>query len=180
MLASQETSEGQFRLGLSEEALRERQSAAVEQSLEIIRRRIDETGVREPRIQRQGSDRILVQLPGVDDPQRIKALIGKTAKMTFHLVDEQAELSDRWPAGRRPDRWCCRCSIACSADGQQRRVVVNRRVMVSGENLVDAQPTFQETSRSSRSASTRRAAGGSATPPARTSANNWRSFSTTR
>ncbi len=86
---------------MSGEALRQRQSAAVEQSLEIIRRRIDETGVREPSIQRQGGDRILVQLPGVDDPQRIKALIGKTAKMTFHLLDEQANLCEAL-AGRPP------------------------------------------------------------------------------
>ena len=57
--------------------------------------------MREPSIQRQGSDRILVQLPGIDDPHRIKALIGKTAKMTFHLLDEQANLAEAL-AGRAP------------------------------------------------------------------------------
>ena len=93
--------DGRFRFTLSEQAIRQREVAAVEQSLEIVRRRIDETGTREPTIQRQGSDRILVQLPGVGDPERIKALIGKTAKMTFHLVDETADLNEVL-AGRAP------------------------------------------------------------------------------
>jgi len=73
----------------------------VEQSIEIVRRRIDETGVREPTIQRQGEDRILVQLPGVDDPERVKRLLGKTAKMTFHLVNEGMSSADSL-AGRVP------------------------------------------------------------------------------
>jgi preprotein translocase subunit SecD len=138
----QETTDSQFRLALSEEAVRQRKSAAVEQSLEIVRRRIDETGVREPSIQRQGADRILVQLPGVDDPQRIKALIGKTAKMTFHLLDERADISESL-AGRPPPGSIVLPLLDRHAPGQQRRVVVNRRVVVSGESLVDAQPTFQ-------------------------------------
>ena len=70
-------------LEMTEQAIRDRRSAAIEQSIEIVRRRIDETGVREPTIQRQGEDRILVQLPGVDDPERVKRLLGKTAKLTF-------------------------------------------------------------------------------------------------
>ena len=64
-----------------------RRSQAVEQSIEIIRRRIDETGTKEPTIQREGTDRILVQLPGVDNPEHVKALLGRTAKLTFQLVD---------------------------------------------------------------------------------------------
>ena len=60
------------------------------QSIEIVRRRIDETGVLDPQITRQGDTRIVVQLPGVEDPNRIKELIGKTAQMTFRLVDENA------------------------------------------------------------------------------------------
>ena len=62
----------------------------MDQSIEIVRRRIDETGTREPSIQRQGDNRIIVELPGVDDPERIKNLIGQTAKLTFRLVDETA------------------------------------------------------------------------------------------
>jgi len=74
---------GQIRLALNEDDLRDLRHSAVTQSIEIIRRRIDETGTREPLIQRQGLDRIIVQLPGVDNPQRMKDVIGKTAKLTF-------------------------------------------------------------------------------------------------
>ena len=77
---------GVIRMGLTEESIQSRVQNAVGQSIEIVRRRLDETGVVEPTIQRQGADRVLVQLPGIDDPQRIKDLLGKTAKMTFHLV----------------------------------------------------------------------------------------------
>ena len=56
------------------------------QAIEIVRRRIDETGTNEPSIQQQGADRIIVQLPGLDDPSRIKKLLGKTAKLNFQLV----------------------------------------------------------------------------------------------
>jgi len=135
---------GRFRLTLTEAAIRLRESAAVDQSLEIIRRRIDETGVREPLIQRQGADRILVQLPGLDDPQRIKSLIGKTAKMTFHLVDEEASLSDALAGRAPPGSEVLPLLERGVAKGQERRIVVRKRVMVSGENLIDAQPNFQE------------------------------------
>ncbi len=75
----------------SDEAITEIQNQTIDQSIEIVRRRIDETGTREPVIQRQGDDRILVQLPGLDDPSRIKDLLGTTAKLTFHLVVERAQ-----------------------------------------------------------------------------------------
>jgi preprotein translocase subunit SecD len=139
-----EQENGRFRLRLTEQAVRARESAAVDQSLEIIRRRIDETGVREPVIQRQGSDRILVQLPGVDDPQRIKALIGKTAKMTFHLTDDSANLADALSGRPSPGTEVLPLLDNKAPKGQERRVVVRKRVVVSGENLVDAQPSFQQ------------------------------------
>ena len=59
----------------------------VGQSIEVIRKRVDETGTKEPNIQQQGEDRIVVQLPGLKDPERIKALIGRTAKLSFHMLD---------------------------------------------------------------------------------------------
>ena len=72
---------------LTEEAIRDATRSALDQSIEIVRRRIDELGTREPTIQRQGDDRILVQLPGVDDPERVKNILKATAKMVFRLVD---------------------------------------------------------------------------------------------
>ena len=63
--------------------------SSINQSLEIVRNRIDESGTKEPLIQRQGIDRILLQLPGIKDPERIKVLLGKTAKLNFHMVDDQ-------------------------------------------------------------------------------------------
>ena len=71
----------------SDVMIKDIQDQTINQSIEIVRRRIDETGTREPAIQRQGDERILVQLPGLDDPQEVKDLLGTTAKMSFHLVD---------------------------------------------------------------------------------------------
>ena len=76
---------------------------AVNQSLEIVRRRIDELGTREPTIQRQGTSRIIIQVPGLEDPDQIKSLLGQTAKLTFQLVDQSVvfdpEKPDRAPVG---------------------------------------------------------------------------------
>src|SRR5712691_9363503 len=90
---------GTMKFGAIASETRRRQ--AVEQSIEIIRRRIDETGTKEPTIQRQGQDRILVELPGVDNPQHIKDLLGKTAKLTFQLVDSSVTV-DEARRGRLP------------------------------------------------------------------------------
>jgi SecD/SecF fusion protein len=73
-------------VSLTEEGVRDRVNAAVEQSLEIIRQRIDQVGVAEPTIQRVGAERILVQLPGVQDPARIRELLGSTAQLSFHML----------------------------------------------------------------------------------------------
>ncbi len=133
---------GKMTVSLTEKAVADRETAAIDQSLEIIRRRIDETGVREPTIQRQGRTRILVQLPGIDDPERVKRLIGKTAKMTFHLVDDSTNATD---AGRAPPGTMLLPMVEGQAAGNQpRQILVNKRVLVSGENLLDAEPTFQQ------------------------------------
>ena len=113
---------------------------AVDQSIEIVRRRVDELGTVEPLIQRQGDDRILVQVPGLQDPSRLKSLLGKTAKLTFRLVDltmtPQQALEGRPP----PES-----ELLYSRDKQP--YVIERRVMVSGEDLVDAQPGFDQRTR---------------------------------
>ena len=135
---------GAFQIVLTEEAVEGRRLAAVNQSIEIIRRRIDETGVREPTIQRQGEDRILVQLPGVDDPERIKRLLGRTAKLTFHLLDENVTPADR-RSGRVPLGSLRLPGDELDAEGEEIFYVIRKRVMVSGDSLVDAATTRDQT-----------------------------------
>lgn len=124
---------------LSEQAIKQRAKQVVEQSIEIVRRRVDESGTRETSIQRQGDDRIVVQLPGVNDPERIKNLLGKTAKLTFRLVNDGVSGADiaakHIPAGSE---------LLPSVDDAKRSEVVSRRVMLTGEMLTDAQATFNE------------------------------------
>jgi preprotein translocase subunit SecD len=133
--------EGVARFSYNEKAWDDRFTAAIQQSLEIVRRRIDETGTREPTIVRHGKDRILVQLPGVDDPERIKRLLGTTAKMTFHLVDTRASPADV-EAGRAPAGSILVEYDKADPSGRRERIAVQRRIAVSGENLTDSQPTF--------------------------------------
>ncbi len=132
---------GEFQVRFTDQSLTQRRNSVIEQSIEVVRRRIDETGTREPSIQRQGDQRILIQLPGVRDPERIKSLLGKTAKLTFHFLDETVRRPgvDPTPAG----------TIILPADqvdasGNSLKYAIKKRVMVSGETLIDAQPTFQD------------------------------------
>ena len=92
----------EWRLTLSEQGRIDVQTATVEQSIEIIRRRLDPDGTKEPIIQRQGLERILVQLPGVDDPERVKRLLGRTARLTFQLVDTRTTAQEARQSGRVP------------------------------------------------------------------------------
>ena len=127
-----------------EEALRQLRINAVNQSIEIIRRRVDETGTREPVIQRQGQDRVLVQLPGLKDPERIKALLGRTAKMTFHLVDEKTPVADARRGRMPPGSMLVPSADDVDPQGNPVLYVVRKRVSISGDRLVDAQPSFQQ------------------------------------
>lgn len=120
--------DGQVWATLTEAGLRAKASSAVEQSIEIVRRRIDETGVSEALIARQGQSRILVTLPGVEDPNRIKQLLGRTARMTFHLVDENAALAAVPPPG----------VMFLPGERPGERFAVRRRVEVDGANLTNA------------------------------------------
>ncbi|WP_085904773.1 protein translocase subunit SecD [Kiloniella majae] len=124
----------------SDLVLRERRIAVINQSIEVLRKRLDETGTKEISLQRQGESRILIQVPGVKDPDEIKRLIGKTAKLTFHLVDQNTDpYSGKAPVGSQ-----IMLSQETQASGQPQRYVIKKRVMVSGENLIDAQSTFQD------------------------------------
>ena len=129
---------GGFRIEYAEEAISNRRSDVVRQALEIIRIRIDETGTREPTIQRQGDDRILLQIPGVDDPERVKAVLNTTAKLTFHL----AHIEVYGPGRRTPPGYLDLPSGEEDREGA--RYWVRRKVEVSGDSLTDAQPSFDQ------------------------------------
>ncbi|MBK1668359.1 protein translocase subunit SecD [Rhodovibrio sodomensis] len=130
---------GQVTVDYTEAATSERVRNAVTQSIEIVRRRINETGVREPTIQRQGDHRIVVQLPGINNPERMKDILGRTARLTFRMVEQGTNPANPPPGTEvLPDD-------DTGPNGQPvRRYVVEKRIMVSGENLTDAQPTFQQ------------------------------------
>jgi len=121
---------GTITLTLSQVALNARAAGAVQQSIEIVRRRIDETGVVDPQITRQGDSRIVVQLPGIEDPNRIKELLGKTAHMTFRLVDETASAT---PGVQPPPG----VEFLPMQEGGG-KIAVRKRVDVDGADLTDA------------------------------------------
>ena len=101
-------------------------NSALKQSIEIVRRRIDDVGTKEPTILQRGEKRILVELPGLKDPERIKALLGKTAKLNFRLVSDNNEFGTE---------------ELISENGE--KLNISKRIIMSGENLIDAQPSIQ-------------------------------------
>ena len=121
-----------FNLKYSKYGLIELKKTSINQALEIVRRRIDEIGTNEPNILRRGSDRILVELPGLDDPQRIKSLLGKTANLTFRFVIQNEEPSFG-------------SEKLATEDGSE-ELIVSKRIIISGENLVDAIPRMDNQS----------------------------------
>ena len=129
-----------LRLTINDAALARRQQSIIDQSIEVVRRRVDETGVAEPTIQQQGKDRIVVELPGVGDPDRVKRLLGQTAKLNFHMVDEVTPIADALNGLVPPGSM-----LLYETDrGRQQPILVRREIEVSGDRLVDAQPTFQD------------------------------------
>jgi SecD/SecF fusion protein len=127
--------DGSIALSLTEASLRQRATQAIEQSIEIVRRRVDETGVTEPTIARQGGDRILVQLPGIQDPDRVKRLLGTTAKMTFRLLSPEPV-----PANGRalPGTDILPSTNEVAVDGKPRDYLVRKRIEVDGGDLTNA------------------------------------------
>jgi SecD/SecF fusion protein len=121
-----------LRIALTEAGLQDRIDAAVVQSLEIVRQRVDQVGVAEPAIQRVGADRILVQLPGLQDPAQLRMLLGSTAKMTFHMLARDVRDDGRAPLG---------ASMLPDVDGLA-RYPVEDRVALSGDRLADARAGF--------------------------------------
>jgi protein-export membrane protein SecD len=118
--------DNEFILTLSKYGLIEIKTSSQDQALEIVRRRVDEVGTNEPNILKRGNNRILVELPGLDDPMRIKSLLGKTANLTFRFVTQNA--NDTFGTEVLP------------FEDNTNEVMVSKRIILNGENLLDAQP----------------------------------------
>ena len=115
-----------FELSFSRQGLVELKTSSQDQALEIVRRRIDEIGTNEPNILKRGNDRVLVELPGLDDPMRIKSLLGKTANLTFRFVSSNNE--DSFGVEK------------LKYENEIDEDFVSKRIILSGDNLLDAQP----------------------------------------
>jgi len=115
-----------LKVSFSRQGIINLKTSSQDQAIEIVRRRVDEVGTNEPNILKRGNDRILVELPGLDDPQRIKSLLGKTANLTFRFVTNDE--SDRFGVEKLKFE-----------DGSE-EATVSKRIIISGENLLDAQP----------------------------------------
>ena len=115
-----------FKVNFSKQGIVELKTSSQDQALEIVRRRIDEIGTNEPNILKRGNDRILVELPGLDDPMRIKSLLGKTANLTFRFVTNTGEDSFG--------------SEKLKYEDTNDEAIVSKRIILSGDNLLDAQP----------------------------------------
>jgi preprotein translocase subunit SecD len=132
---------GLIRLTIPQAAITDRIRQTIEQSIQIVERRVNQLGTVEPVIQRQGTDRILVQVPGLQDPTELKRILGKTAKMEFRMVDT-AVPPDQASQGRVPPE----DEILMSAQSPKVPYVIKKQVLVSGGELTDAQPGFDQRS----------------------------------
>ena len=125
-LEYKESNDNKIEISFSKFGLLTINNSALKQSIEIVRRRIDDVGTKEPTILQRGEKRILVELPGLKDPERIKALLGKTAKLNFRLVSDNNEFGTE---------------ELISENGE--KLNISKRIIMSGENLIDAQPSIQ-------------------------------------
>ncbi len=132
---------GLIRLTVPQAAITERIRQTIEQSIQIVERRVNQLGTVEPLIQRQGTDRILVQVPGLQDPTELKRILGKTAKMEFRMVDTTVP-PDQAAQGRVPPD----SEILMSAQAPKIPYVIKKQILVSGGELTDAQPGFDQRS----------------------------------
>jgi preprotein translocase subunit SecD len=131
---------GLFRLTVTEPGVNERVRQAVDQSIQIVERRVNEIGTVEPIIQRQGTNRIVLQVPGLQDPTDLKRILGQTAKMTFRLVDTTMSAEQAAQGRAPPDSEV----LKGTAKEGSNPYLVEKRVMVSGEDLIDAQAGFDQ------------------------------------
>jgi protein-export membrane protein SecD len=132
---------GLIRLAVTQAAITERIRQTIEQSIQIVERRVNQLGTVEPLIQRQGTDRILVQVPGLQDPSRLKELLGKTAKMEFRMVDTTVSPDQAQQGKVPPDS-----EVLMSSTSPKIPYVIKKQILVSGGDLTDAQPGFDQRS----------------------------------
>jgi len=125
-LEYKKTNNNQIEIFISKFGLLTINNSALKQSIEIVRRRIDDVGTKEPTILQRGEKRILVELPGLKNPERIKTLLGKTAQLNFRLVSDNNEFGT---------------DELISENGE--KLKISKRIIMSGENLIDAQPSIQ-------------------------------------
>lgn len=125
-------------VGYSDSYFKKMRSTLLEQSIEIVRRRVDETGTREPDIQRQGDNRILLQVPGLQDPEHLKNMLGKTAKLTFHLLDNTQPYPDTGRGALPPG------TTRVQADKGNEFYAIKNEVKLSGDLLADASAGFSQ------------------------------------
>jgi preprotein translocase subunit SecD len=130
---------GAIRLTVPQAAITDRIRQTVDQSIQIVERRVNEIGTVEPLIQRQGTDRILVQVPGLQDPTELKRLVGQTAKMDFRMVDTSVPPEQAQKGSLPPDD-----DLLMSTQAPKVPYVVKKQVLVSGGELTDAQAAFDQ------------------------------------
>ena len=118
------------------------QDTSVSQSIEVVRRRVDEFGTKEPTILRQGLDRILLELPGISDPERLKKLLGKTAKLTLQIIDEDLSLNDLKSGKVKPGTIIYESDNEFDSAGSPILYAVKKRNTISGDLLLNAHPTL--------------------------------------
>ncbi|MBO6838646.1 MAG: protein translocase subunit SecD, partial [Alphaproteobacteria bacterium] len=134
----------QFRLTLPESEVQAINQRTMSQSLEVVTRRVNALGLTEPTIQRQGQDRILIQVPGLSDTEQLKAILNAQAKLSFHLADFE-RMPSAVQSGRPPPGYILVPSQQKAADGSPAQMyLVTKQSYVSGENLDNAQATFQD------------------------------------
>lgn len=131
-----EVSDGNFEIFFTDSKIDEVRQNLVQQSIEIIRRRIDESGTREPTIQAQGQDRILLQVPGVKDSAELKSVLGKTAKMTFHFVDDRTFSSTKIAVSDP--------RFEAVPDDSGRMYLIDKEAVLTGDMLTNANTTYHE------------------------------------
>ncbi|MCX5493606.1 protein translocase subunit SecD [Kaistia dalseonensis] len=133
-------SDGLVQMTYTDAGLAQRVRSIVDQSIEVIARRVDQLGTVEPSIQRQGEDRILVEAPGLGDPERLKSLVGQTAQLTFHLVDSTL------PPGQTDQTRKPGTIVVPAVEAGGPSYVLEEAPLLTGEDLTDAQATFDQRS----------------------------------